>query len=148
MTFVAHAALGGMIYALPPRALGAPAEVCGALWMLGAQLGALPDALPWIVGRVTGRGDLEQWLRKILHDPPECGCHWMKVLVVPYVAHVIPDRLVHPPNLPDPGQSPTYDRILIRLGSWRFAVRDLYWCIGELTLWACVYLLFELYMAL
>lgn len=148
MTFAAHAALGGMIYAVPARAIGAPPEICGALWMLGAQLGMLPDSLPWLVGHLTDRGDLEQWLRKILHDPPECGCHWMKILVVPYVAHVMPDRLVHPPNLPDPGESAFHDRVLIRIGSWKFAMRDLFWCVGEATLWALTYLLVELYRVL
>jgi len=147
MTFVAHAALGGMIYALPPRALGAPAEVCGAFWMLGAQLGALPDALPWMVERITGRGDLEQWLRKILHDPPLSGCHWMKLLLVPWV-HVLCDRLVHVPNLPDPGTSPFHDRIIIRIGSWKLTVRDLLWCVGEAVLWLITYVLVELYLAL
>jgi hypothetical protein len=147
MTFIAHAALGGMIYALPPRALGAPAEVCGALWMLGAQLGALPDALPWMVERITGRGDLEQWLRNILHDPPPAGCHWMKLLVVPWI-HVSCDRLVHSPSLPDPGTSPFHDRVLIRIRSWKLTVRDIFWCAGEAVLWLVTYTFVELYLAL
>lgn len=148
MTFTVHAALGGMLYALPARAIGAPPEVCGAAWMLGAQLGAMPDVLPWAVGCITGRGDLEQWLRKVLHDPPINGRHWMILAVVPYMAHVLPDRLIHPPILPAPGEDPAYDKVLIRIGSWKLAVRDLLWCVGEGVLWILTYILVELYRAL
>ncbi len=147
MTVVVHAALGGMLYAVPLRAAGAPPEVCGAAWMLGAQLGVLPDALPWLVGKLTGRGDLEQWLRKVLHEPSPKAKRWMIALVAPYVAHVLPDSLVHPPRLPDPGASAFHDRMLIRIRSAEVTVRDAIWCTGELVMWVLVFLLVQLYRA-
>jgi hypothetical protein len=134
-----------MLYAVPLKAAGAPPEVCGAAWMLGAQLGVLPDALPWLVGKLTGRGDLEQWLRKPLHNPPKCGRRWMMALVSPYFAHVLPDSWIHAPGLPDPGTSPFHDRVLIRIRSWRVTVRDGIWCTGELVMWVIVFLLVQLY---
>jgi hypothetical protein len=136
-----------MLYALPARALGAPPEVCGAAWMIGAQLGALPDALPWVVGRITGRGDIEQWLRILLHDPPEQVEYWMKAFAVPWL-HVLLDRFIHAPTLPDPGTSAFHDRILVRIRTWTFTVRDLLWCLGELALWLAVYVMVELYRSI
>lgn len=140
MTFAAHAAIGAMVYALPARALGAPAEMCGAAGMLGAQLGALPDALPWIVGRLTGRGDLEGLLRELLHKPAGWVRTVMVVLVAPFI-HVLSDRYIHAPRLPDPGTSPWHDRVIIG----RITVRDALWCAGELALWVVVALLVLLY---
>ncbi len=140
MTFAAHAAVGGMVYAVAARVAGGHPEVCGAAFSLGAQLGLTPDALPWAVRMLTGRSDLEALLRDLLHRPAGWVRTVMIVLVAPYL-HALADRYIHAPHLPDPGTSPWHDRVVVG----RITVRDLLWCSGELALWTLTLLLVLLY---
>ena len=144
MTFASHAATGGMVYATAAHALGAHPEVCGAAFAIGAVLGMTPDALPWAVKMLTQRGDLEGLLRELLHKPAGAVKVWSEILIAPWL-HVFADSFIHSPRLPDPGTSPRYDAVIIRAGSWRFTVRDLLWCTGELALWVIVAGLVVLY---
>ena len=147
MTFVSHAALGGMVYATAAHAAGAHPEVCGAAFALGAVLGLTPDALPWAVRMLTQRADLEGLLRELLHRPAGATRTWCVVLIAPWL-HVVADRFVHAPVLPDPGTSIAHDREIIRIRTWRLTVRDLLWCAGELVLWVVVASLVLLYRSI
>ncbi len=147
MTFAAHAALGGMVYATAAHLVGAPPEISGGAFVLGAGLGVTADALPWAVRMLTQRGDLEGLLRELLHEPAGSVRTWSAVLVAPWL-HVVADRFIHAPRLPDPGSSPAHDRVLLASGAWRFTVRDLVWCAGEASLWVIVALLILLYRIL
>jgi hypothetical protein len=129
-----------MVYAVAARAFGAPPEISGGAFVLGAGLGAVPDALPWAVRLLTDRRDLEELLRDLLHRPAGKTRTWMQVLVTPWL-HALADQYIHAPHLPDPGTSPRYDRVIIG----RITVRDALWCAGELALWALVAMLVLLY---
>lgn len=147
MTVLAHAAIGAMVYATAAHALGASADTQGAMLACGAVLGSLPDGLPWLVGRLADRGDVEQWLREIMHRPAPGAATRIQWLIAPWL-HIVADRFVHAPALPDPGTSIAHDREIIRIRTWRFTVRDLLWCAGELVLWLIVASLVLLYRSI
>lgn len=142
MTIVAHGAFSGMSLAALGHAVGLGDFLCGNLFSVGVALGASNDALPWAIGRLTDRGDLEQKLREQFHDPKLILAGPLKYFLFPYL-HALCDSFIHAPQLPDPGTSPFFDQELI----FGRTVRDLVWSLGELALWGVVCLLYLVYRA-
>lgn len=117
MNFITHGIVGASVYV----------NVFGWSWesfVAGFIIGTIPDTLDWVLAKFNY---IERWtLYNRFHKTWE-GLIVSAILIAP-LPHVLADRFVHPPVLPEKGTDAYMDQII-----WcKLSRHDIIWLAGEL----------------